>query len=180
MLELMASYMPYVAAPVIIFEAQSFNWIYKFLLKQYGYSRSDEALTFRFAQTQPKEVGRKTRIDHRDPPISHKPQRDPLNRYEKEDSATRHHDQVCTAGVILPSRQPIQKVPYDRFNTKPKEDLAEKAKDDPTEKVIEKHSGEDEMRVTNGGREAATGKESENGDREVHFNTPDMAQTARR
>ena len=65
MLELMASYMPCVDATVIIFEAQSFNWIYNFLLKQYGYKRSDGALTVKFAQTHPKEVGSKTMINHR-------------------------------------------------------------------------------------------------------------------
>merc|ERR1712029_1233984 len=52
-----------------------------------------------------------------------------------------------------------------------KDDFAEKATDDSTEKVIENPTEKGELEVTNGGKEAATEKESENGDKEVEFKT---------
>ena len=185
MLELMASYMPYVAAPVIIFEAQSFDWIYSFLLEQYGYKRSDEALTIKFAQTHPKETGRKTKTNQGSSLVGCKLQKDSPNRCEEKDSAVKHNDQENTAGVVLLPRQPIQTVPYnrfntelERFNTEPENDLAVKAKDNPAEKVMETHSEEEEMRVTNRGREAAPETEPDNEASEAQINTLDRAQTA--
>ena len=54
LLELMASYMPHIPAQVIIYEAKSFNWIYSFLLQQYGHRTSIEVRSVKTMQTDPK------------------------------------------------------------------------------------------------------------------------------
>ena len=100
MLELMTSYMPFIAAQVIIFEARSFNWIHDFLLKLYGYKKPEEVMTARSAQTHPKEAGNTSGTNNKSPPTGYRPQKDSLISCERYNSETKHHGQESTARMV--------------------------------------------------------------------------------
>ena len=94
----------------------------------------------------------------------------------------RIQDQESTTRVTLLPRQPIQPTQRDKTNTEPRNELAEKVTDNPTEKVIEKpkddptgnvtddptekvietHAEKGKAGVTNRGWKIVTKKESEN------------------